>query len=296
MEAFLVRTRVQPPAEPPAEAGPAPISFAASEPPASFSSTPRSRQRSQQRLQRKWQVVEQVQDFRRRGASWRWIAEQLGLARNTVRTYGRAPADPPRQPTVRPRRRSLLDPFEPYLLARWHEGCQKATQLFVEIQAQGYQGGISILRMYCAYLRHHPAQANAAQPRTQRAVSASPRELRWLLGRRPEDLDTEEQERLGRLLTVSAEVRTLYALLQTFLELVRERQHERLRPWMEEAVKSGIAEMQSFVTGIEQDYAAVEAALRLPWSQGQTEGKVNKLKTLKRQMDDIVGECLASSQ
>jgi transposase len=42
--------------------------------------------------------------------------------------------------------------------------------------------------------------------------------------------------------------------------------------------------MKSFVVGIERDYEAVEAALRLPWSQGQTEGQINKLKTLKRMM------------
>lgn len=53
---------------------------------------------------------------------------------------------------------------------------------------------------------------------------------------------------------------------------------------MEEATKSGIAELKSFVAGMERDYDAVKAALRLPWSQGVTEGKVNKLKTLKRQM------------
>lgn len=262
VEAFLVRTRVQLPADVSAEVDPAPPP----EPPAAFSVDPRSRQRQEDRLQRKWQLVEQVQDLRRRGASWRWIAEHLGLARNTVRKYGRAPADPPRQPTARPRRRSLLAPFEPYLLARWREGRQNAARLFEEIQVQGYQGSVSLLRMYCAHLREHPEQAKTAHPRKLRAVSASPRELRWLLGHPPEDLDAEEQERLSRLLTASAEVRTVYALLQTFLGMVRQRQHEQLRPWMEAAARSGIAELQSFVVGIEQDYAAVEAALRLPWS------------------------------
>ncbi len=53
---------------------------------------------------------------------------------------------------------------------------------------------------------------------------------------------------------------------------------------MEEASKSGIAELRSFVSGIERDYEAVKDALRLPWSQGPTEGKVNKLKTIKRAM------------
>jgi transposase len=42
--------------------------------------------------------------------------------------------------------------------------------------------------------------------------------------------------------------------------------------------------LQSFATRIEQDYAAVRAALETKWSNGQTEGQVNRLKLLKRQM------------
>jgi transposase len=62
--------------------------------------------------------------------------------------------------------------------------------------------------------------------------------------------------------------------------MVRERKYQQLRPWMEEANKSAIPELKSFVAGIERDYDAVKQALRLPWSQGVTEGKVNKLKTI----------------
>lgn len=61
---------------------------------------------------------------------------------------------------------------------------------------------------------------------------------------------------------------------------------------MEAALKSGIPELKSFVAGIERDYAAVKAALCLPWSQGVTEGKVNKLKTLKRVMYGKAGFAL----
>jgi transposase len=66
--------------------------------------------------------------------------------------------------------------------------------------------------------------------------------------------------------------------------MVRQRKSEQLRPWMEEAIQSGIPELKSFVAGIERDYDAVKEALHLPWSQGITEGKVNKLKTIKRGM------------
>jgi len=73
---------------------------------------------------------------------------------------------------------------------------------------------------------------------------------------------------------------------------VRERKPEQLRRCMDEARSSGIAELKSFVGGIERDYDAVKAALRLPWSQGITEGKVNILKTLKRQMYGRAGFAL----
>ncbi len=42
--------------------------------------------------------------------------------------------------------------------------------------------------------------------------------------------------------------------------------------------------LQSFATRIDQDYAAVRAALETQWSNGQTEGQINRLKLLKRQM------------
>jgi transposase len=53
---------------------------------------------------------------------------------------------------------------------------------------------------------------------------------------------------------------------------------------MEKASKNGIPKLKSFVNGIERDYDAVWEALRQPWSQGATEGKVNKLKMIKRGM------------
>jgi len=42
--------------------------------------------------------------------------------------------------------------------------------------------------------------------------------------------------------------------------------------------------LQTFATGIQQDYAAVRAALESAWSNGQTERQVKRLKFIKRQM------------
>lgn len=45
-----------------------------------------------------------------------------------------------------------------------------------------------------------------------------------------------------------------------------------------------MAELRRFAQGLLLDIDAVRAGLTLQWSNGQTEGQINRLKTLKRQM------------
>ena len=47
---------------------------------------------------------------------------------------------------------------------------------------------------------------------------------------------------------------------------------------------SGVAEVKAFAMKLVQDMKAVVAAMILPYSQGQTEGRINKLKLVKRSM------------
>lgn len=59
---------------------------------------------------------------------------------------------------------------------------------------------------------------------------------------------------------------------------------EGLRSWLARALASDIPELKGFVTGIERDYDAVNAAVTQAWSNGQVEGQVHRIKLLKRQM------------
>ena len=58
----------------------------------------------------------------------------------------------------------------------------------------------------------------------------------------------------------------------------------RFADWLEQASGCGVEALQTFAAGLRQDGAAVRAALTLPWSSGQAEGQINRLKMLKRQM------------
>lgn len=53
---------------------------------------------------------------------------------------------------------------------------------------------------------------------------------------------------------------------------------------MAEAAGSSQVDVRRFARGLEQDRAAVEAAMALPWSNGPVEGAIQRLKTIKRQM------------
>jgi transposase len=67
-------------------------------------------------------------------------------------------------------------------------------------------------------------------------------------------------------------------------QMIKQRQARRLDGWLARASQSSSVELRGFASGIKRDYAAVKAALSLPWSQGQVAGQITRLKCLKRQM------------
>jgi len=74
----------------------------------------------------------------------------------------------------------------------------------------------------------------------------------------------------------------LYRLTVQFTEMLRKQQVVQLRPWLYAAQASENRELKSLAGSLERDYAAVEAALRLPYSSGSVEGNITRLKLIKR--------------
>jgi transposase len=190
------------------------------------------------------------------------------------------------QMVPRPRSRSVLDPHFDSLNTRWKQGETNALRLFEELQVRGYRGCETTVRNFVARLRKQlPGMVHPPRKTVQgRTPASSPREIRWLLTKREQDLEPEERVDRAHLLEQSRGAKLLYQLAQDFLEMVRVRQADWLNGWMQAARESGIKEMISFVVGIERDYDAVKNGLTLEWSQGPVEGTVNKIKTHKRLM------------
>ncbi|MDQ6645037.1 MAG: ISL3 family transposase [Chloroflexota bacterium] len=156
---------------------------------------------------------------------------------------------------------------------------------------------------YMEYSQQEPAQRQdagqdhglnvAAQGRQQATKPKPPKQERtpssiqysYFLIREPDSLTMEEQATLKQLQQASADLAEGYPLLQEFLTMVHQRTgKEQLDIWLSKAKSSSLVDLRNFAAGLERDKVAVRAGLSEEWSNGQTEGQVNRLKLKKREM------------
>ncbi len=215
------------------------------------------------------------------GWSVRRIALTLGLNRRTVKRYVQARALPQRGGPSRPAT-STLTPYLPYLRQRWDEGCQTGTQLWHELRERGYPGSLASVYRALKHLRPGDGRTSGTPPSPGERRALSPRQALWLVVRDVDDLTAEEQRARTALLQAQATLATAATLAVRFLTVLRQRDVDALESWLQDAARSEIAELKRFATSVRRDVAAVAAALTLPWSNGQLEGQINRVKVIKR--------------
>jgi len=108
--------------------------------------------------------------------------------------------------------------------------------------------------------------------------------LSFAIIRREADRTEEQQQQVERLQAGSATLQEALGLAASFAALLRKTAEGTLGDWLARAEGSTCAALRSFATGLRQDEAAVTAAFTDGWSNGATEGHVNRLKLLKRSM------------
>ena len=238
----------------------------------------------QQQLARRTRRLERWADIRQRraaGQSISQIARELGIGRKTVRRHLGTRVPPPAPYTITPRPAGLqsptLQPFVSYLQDRWQAGCHNVSLLHRELVARGCTVSYSLLQQALHGWRP-PRPPRGMKQRTRHRVS-----LRWLCLRPPEQLRSDEHAVLTQVLAADADLARGYELLQQCRTVIRTRDVAALDAWLTEARASELAPFVSLANGMEQDRAAVEAALTTPWSNGPVEGHVHRLKLIKRQ-------------
>lgn len=238
--------------------------------------------------QRRQERIKLAQKLHGRGWTHKNIAGKVDVHPKTVARYLRYAIPQDRRQRIGKR---LLDAFKPYLLKRWNEGCHNATQLYREIQQQGYLGKATLVRTFIQQLRQTSSLTSGDGGHNSKRLDGDPtkrpptlRALTWLIVKRPENRDVGDEQLLKQISEGQAKLATTIELAREFAAIIRGQEAEKLDAWLQKATQCKYRVWNSFAAGLKQDYAAVQAALRLNWSNGPTEGHVNRLKCLKRQM------------
>jgi transposase len=210
----------------------------------------------------------------------------LGISARTVYRYKDLKEPPPRR--AYKRKASVLDPYVPYLIRRWSEGCQNGKRLYREVREKGYQNSEEICARFIAQLRRAEANGKppSSVPRARKSsvagLSPTSKNVAALFMRREVKLNSEQKEYLKRLCEADGALADARRLTQEFNGMVRNLEGEKLDGWLQEAEACGAPAMRRFATGLRKDLDAVRASLTEPWSNGTVEGFVHKLKLLKR--------------
>jgi transposase len=267
---------------------------------------PRTRPEAAARSGRRGHWVALYEEVRRRharGEALLAISRAMGLAVGTVRKYAYAESFP--VPKARPLRPSILDPYLAHLRARLTEGCENALALWRELHAASFPGTAKQVHRWLAQHRSAPAPSTPHRWRTRSpALSAtptgpggpralpSPTQLAWLLVQPPAALSASDAAVATRV-EQDREVAGVAAQARRFTALVRgcgrggktkpNAAAAELDAWLADAHASSVRAVRTFAAGLELDAVAVRAALAQPWSSGQAEGQITRLKLLKRQ-------------
>jgi transposase len=251
----------------------------------------------QERRARRLACYEKARALYAQHVSKRHIARQLQMSRTTVIRYLRTDAFPER---AQSRRVSILDPYVAYLQKRWDAGCHNGVHLWREIQALGFPGTRRMVSNWVVLRRElelgrpsaygrRPALPKEPAVQLLPASAAgvghplpAPRQLVWIL-LRPEDALPPSDLELLEALRHDKDLETAYTLTQRFRQMMRARAASTLDLWLTDCLASRMPELVNFASGLQREQPAVQAALTLPYSNGQVEGQITKLKLLKRQ-------------
>jgi transposase len=173
-------------------------------------------------------------------------------------------------------RQSSLDAYLPVLDAEWAAGCRNGAELWRRLRAQNFQGSLRVVSEWTTRRR----RAGRMQAQGLRKAPSA-RTVARLMGVRRDHLTGADTVTVA---AIEAGVPALAAardLVERFQAMIRTKVAAGLDGWIEQARVSLIAPL---ARGVAKDAAAIRAAITQPWSNGQTEGQITRLKLVKRQM------------
>jgi hypothetical protein len=230
-------------------------------------------------------MFDQVQALFGAGKTVMAITRDLGLGRRRVEKWVRLQALPGRIFMVL--KTGSPANYRDYMARRRAKSCTVVRRLFTEIQELGYTGCYAHLARFAASWDREddgaplePASATAvSMPRdTATGRLISPQAAATLCMTFRLQLPKHQASVVDALKAVSPDFAIMRRFEMRFRGILRGHDTTKLKQWLQEAYRSGVYALQGFVRILKQDLDAVQNAVIEPWSGGQAEGQINRLK------------------
>ena len=230
-------------------------------------------------VERKRKLVEEALNLQKEGYSPCKIAQRIGVTLSTVKVYLK-PGFSPENACYNTTMPSKIKPYADDIKDLLTNG-QSFKKIESFIRDKGYDGAASTIRMFATRERKLMKEAGATEGNVEKI------ERKWLVSLLYKPIDQVKkisQEQLDTIINKNPVIGLIYDAVKGFKETLFSKKEEELDNWIKYVEQLEIDEINSFISGIKRDMAAVKNAIKLDFNNGLVEGSINKLKVIKRIM------------
>jgi len=199
------------------------------------------------------------------------IVRRTGRGRKLVRAVVRGGGTEVFRP-----RMSSLDAFLPRLEMEWEGGCRNGAEPWRRLKVAGFAGALRVVSEWTT--RRRRAESSGG---TRPSKPPSARTVVRLLASRGDRLSPADAAFAAAVEQAVPPLAVARDLVGRFHAILRSKSSAGPDAWLGDSTNSLLA---SSASGIAADRDTVATAITEPWSNGQTEGQITRLKLVKRQM------------
>lgn len=227
---------------------------------------------------RKEALICKVKNLNKKGKSIRKIAEEMILDRKTVKKYLELDGKWTHA-SKGVKKTSKLDTYKG-LIKKMYTNKSTSKEIYSQIKSQGYEGSCSLVRKFITDFRAEIIEEDKVID--MKYIKRI--DLISLLYRPVEKIKTITSEELEIILNKYENYKSIFEITKEFKRILFGKDITKLDIWISKAKALNIRELNSFINGIMRDIEAVKNAITYEYSNGLAEGKVNKIKVIKRIM------------
>ena len=220
-----------------------------------------------------------VKELFSQGYSIKAISRCLQMQRVTIRKYIGMDSLPKKKGS----RSTNFESFQLFLLQESNKG-KLYTELYAAILKEGFNGKYT---QFCSnmneLLKNHKMIPASRKIDPVAMRTWSPKKLSIIIQKDKNDLNIEDRKFMELLCDKHPIIKETEQFIQRFKKLFQTKEEGTLTKWLEDVANSKSA-IKRFAKGIQSDFQAVNNAVVTPYSNGQVEGQVNRLKNIKRRM------------